>query len=153
MKKNQIIKTLAFFYVLSYSFFMPNIQAQNLENSPTKPANKNFQYYSKKNKNQKTTAWIMLGGGFVLTVGGAAIISKEILIDPWTGDTVNPIGGVIMFYGGLASMATSIPFFIASGKNKRRASIALTQEKITMGHKINQQTNYNSITLRISLGK
>ena len=153
MKKNQIIKTLAFFYVLSYSFFMPNIQAQNLENSPIKPANKNFQYYSKKNKNQKTTAWIMLGGGFVLTVGGAAIISKEMLIDPWTGDTVNPIGGVIMFYGGLASMTTSIPFFIASGKNKKRAHIALTQEKFTMGHKINQQTNYNSITLRISLGK
>jgi hypothetical protein len=153
MKKNQLIKTLAFFCVLSNSFFMPSIQAQHVENSPAKPSSKNFLYYSKKNKNQKTTAWIMLGGGAVLTVSGLALISKELLIDPWSGDEVNPIGGEIMGYAGLASMAGSIPFFIASGKNKKRAKISLQQQKITMGNKISQQSNYHSICLSISLGK
>jgi hypothetical protein len=153
MKKNQLKKTLAFFCVLTYSFLMPTIQAQHLENSPTKPENKNFRYYSKKQTNQKTTAWIMLGGGFVLTAGGFVIISKELLIDPWTGEEVNPIGGEIMSYAGLASMAGSIPFFIASGKNKKRANISLQQQKITMGNKISQQSNYHSICLSISLGK
>lgn len=153
MKKNQLIKTLAFFCVLTYSFLIPTIQAQHFENSPTQPSGKNFQYYSKKNKNQKTTAWIMLSGGFVLTVGGLAVISKELLIDPWTGEEVNPIGGEIMGYAGLASMAGSIPFFIASGKNKKRANISLQQQKITMGNKISQQSNYHSICLSISLGK
>jgi hypothetical protein len=95
----------------------------------------------------------MLGGGLVLTAGGFAIISKELLIDPWTGEEVNPIGGEIMSYAGLASMAASIPFFIASGKNKKRANIAIQEQKITLGNKMNQQRTYQSISLSINLGK
>jgi hypothetical protein len=153
MENNHQIKTVTIISFFFISFFSLNIQAQHTENKYSDIQLKEYKYFSKKHKNQKTTAWIMLSGGFVLTVGGAAIITKEILIDPWTGEEVNPLGGVILYYGGLASMATSIPFFIASGKNKKRANLSLQQQKITMGHKINQQPNYNSIALRINLGK
>jgi len=159
MKKNHLIKTLTFFCVVSCSSIIPNVQAQQLENSSSKPGNKNFQYYSKKHKNQKTTAWILMTGGSVLTIGGmvgqAATATKDLFTTILVQEPPEKIDltGTYIAYAGLAAMATSIPFFIASGKNKKRAHIALTQEKITMGHKINQQTNYNSITLRISLGK
>jgi hypothetical protein len=153
MKKNHLSKTLAFIYALSYSFIITTVQAQQMENSTTRPENKDFRYYSKKQKNQKTTAWIMLAGGSVLAAGGVVLATKELIIDPLNGEEVNPVGANIMFYGGLASMATSIPLFIASGKNKKRAQISLQQEKITMGNKISQQTNYQSICLKISLGK
>jgi galactokinase len=98
-------------------------------------------------------------GGSVLTIGGmlgqAATATKDflsILIVQEAPEKINLTGNYVA-YAGLATMATSIPFFISSGKNKKRANISLTQEKITMGHKINQQTNYNSIALSISLGK
>jgi hypothetical protein len=150
---------LTFFCVVSYNAIVPNVQAQQFENSTTKPGNKNFQYYSKKHKNQKTTAWILVTGGSVLTIGGmvgqAATATKDFVTMILVQEPPEKINltGTYIAYAGLATMATSIPFFITSGKNKKRANIALSQEKITMGHKINQQTNYNSISLRISLGK
>jgi hypothetical protein len=157
MKKNHFIKTLSFFCVLSYSFSMSSIQSQHLENSPTEPANKNFQYYSKKNKNQKTTAWILLAGGATVSLTGLITQAATATIDLVTimagSEPEFSQTGTYITYAGLVTMATSIPFFISSGKNKKRASIALTQEKITMGHKISQQANYNNIALRIRLGK
>ncbi|MGL6268359.1 MAG: hypothetical protein ACRC2O_10535 [Chitinophagaceae bacterium] len=113
----------------------------------------------KKHKNQKKAAWILISGGTVLTVGGivgqAATATKDfitILLIQEAPEKIN-LTGTYVAYVGLASMATSIPFFIASGKNKKRANLALIQEKITMGHKLNQQANYNSIALKIRLGK
>jgi hypothetical protein len=158
MKKNQIIKTLTFFCVLTYSFLMPTIQAQHLENSTTKPGNKDFRYYSKKQKNQKTTAWILLTGGAVLSVSGMVAQAATATMDLVTimaGAEPEEFSqtGTYVAYAGLATMATSIPFFIASGKNKKRANISLQQQKITMGNKISQQSNYHSICLSISLGK
>jgi hypothetical protein len=158
MKKNQIIKTLTFFCVLTYSFLMPTIQAQHLENSTTKPGNKDFRYYSKKQKNQKTTAWILLTGGAVLSVSGMVAQAATATMDLVTimaGAEPEEFSqtGTYVAFAGLATMATSIPFFIASGKNKKRANISLQQQKITMGNKISQQSNYHSICLSISLGK
>jgi len=158
MKKNHLIKTLTFFCVVSWSSIIPNVQAQHLENSSSKPGNKNFQYYSKKHKNQKTTAWILLAGGATVSLTGLITQAATTTIDLVTiivGSEPEEFSqtGTYIAYAGMATMATSVPFFIASGKNKKRASIALTQEKITMGHKISQQANYNNIALRIRLGK
>lgn len=158
MKKNHLIKTLAIFCVLSYSFFIPNIQAQHLENSSTKPGNKDFRYYSKKQKNQKTAAWILISGGAVVSVSGMiaqAATSTMDLVMIMAGSEPEEFDqtGTYIAYAGLATMATSIPFFIASGKNKKRANIALQQQKITMGNKMNQQVTYQSLSLRIRLGK
>jgi len=158
MKKNHLIKTLTFLCVVSFCFIIPNVQAQHLENSSAMPGKKNFQHYSKKQKKQKTTAWILLAGGATVSLSGLITQAATTTIDLVTimaGSDPEEFSqtGTYITYAGLATMATSIPFFIASGKNKNRANIALIQEKITMGHKINQQTNYNSIALRIRLGK
>jgi hypothetical protein len=159
MKNNHQIKVAAIFFVIASSFFTPNIQAQHTEIKYSDLQLKENQYYSKKHKNQKRTAWILMTSGSVLTLGGmvgqAATATMDlftILIVQEAPEKIN-LTGTYVAYAGLATMATSIPFFIASGKNKKRANFSLQQQKITMGHKINQQANYNSIALRITLGK
>lgn len=153
MKNNNLIKSATIISLFALSFFSPGIQAQHMEKTYSDLQLKENQYYSKKHKNQKRTAWILLTGGTALTIGGvvgqAASFTVFVFTQP---EEINETGSYVAL-AGLASMVTSIPFFIASGKNKKRANIALIKEKITMGHKINQQTNYNSVALSIRLGK
>lgn len=94
------------------------------------------QDYVKKSKSQKIAAWVLLGGGFTLSSIGAITAAPKagkelgyvILILP------NAIAGnvqpepktdytaqTILLIGGLTSMLSSIPLFIASGKNKTKA--------------------------------
>ena len=84
--------------------------------------------YLKKSKNQKTAAWVLLGGGFALTTTSIVMASSKI-----TEDYVTVIAGVfssepvqennytaenILLITGTVSMLASIPFFIASKKIK-----------------------------------
>ena len=83
--------------------------------------------YLKKSKNKKKVGWIMLGGGATL-VAIAFIIPKgdyeglqacaNILCETYKNDEIKAVFGLA---GGL-TMLGSIPFFLASGKNKRRAN-------------------------------
>ena len=88
-------------------------------------------YYLKKSKTQKTVAWVMLGGGVAMTTVGIVTISNydPSLSDPF-GVEQNT-GPAIVAIVGIASALGSIPFFISSAKNKRRAlSIAISNQKI-----------------------
>jgi hypothetical protein len=81
------------------------------------------QDYLKKSKNQKTTAWILLGGGAAVAVGAAILdVSSD-----WSKSETPYI--VALFTGG-AAMLGSIPLFIASGRNKRKAMNASTYFEI-----------------------
>ena len=79
--------------------------------------------YLKKSTNQKKTAWILLGGGGALVLTGIIIPKGEIIHESiWGYDYKNDgIKGGFSLTGTL-SMLGSIPFFIASGKNKRKAA-------------------------------
>ena len=94
------------------------------------------QEYIKKSKSQKTAAWVLLGGGFTISTIGALTslpkagkdIGYAILIIPnaLTGNLQpepqnNYTAQTILLIGGLTSMLSSIPLFIASGKNKTKA--------------------------------
>ena len=90
--------------------------------------------YLQKSKNQKTTAWVLLGGGIAMTVTGMIIYqnayNKAVENDPWSfGLDANPTGAVIATVGLLSSLG-SIPLFIASGKNKKRAMAISTSFKM-----------------------
>jgi hypothetical protein len=71
--------------------------------------------YLAKSKNQKTAAWILLGGGVAL-IGTGFIVgdSKNSSFD-------DAAFGALLAGIGTLSAIGSIPLFIASGKNKRRA--------------------------------
>jgi hypothetical protein len=85
--------------------------------------------YLKKSKNQKTTAWVMLGGGAALIITGAVIPrgDEELSfnpLDPFEPSSVHENDGIKAGFilVGTLSMIGSIPFFIASGKNKKRTA-------------------------------
>ena len=114
--------------------------------------------YLKKSHSQKTAAWILLGGGFALSTAGIAVgvneVSNELynIFDPTPEKTSN-VGGVL-FFTGCASMLGSIPFFISSGKNKRKAVSASARLKMEKAPMIQQkslvQNSYPAISLKIS---
>ena len=70
------------------------------------------QDYLKKSKNQKTAAWILLGGGSALVVTGILLANNAALDNLGTGAGVAIAGGV--------AVLGSIPLFLASGRNKRK---------------------------------
>ena len=69
--------------------------------------------YLKKSKTQKTLGWILMGSGIVSTGVGS------IQVNPNYGSNTNRNGLLIV---GLAAIGTSIPLFIASVKNRRKAT-------------------------------
>lgn len=71
--------------------------------------------YLKMSKNQKKAGWFLVGGGAALIVTGIAIGDG----DNATFDDAAS-GGIIAVVG-IASALGSIPLFIASGRNKRKA--------------------------------
>ncbi|HSQ47412.1 MAG TPA: hypothetical protein VLM44_10910 [Lutibacter sp.] len=71
--------------------------------------------YLQKSKSQKNTGWVLLAGGTTLAVIGAITFDKS---DDWSSvDT-----GGFMVLGGAVAAAASIPFFISSVKNARKAA-------------------------------
>ena len=116
--------------------------------------------YRKKSKNQKKIGWILLGGGAVLSATAFIIPQGEsegydaclyLICESHKND------GIIAAFGlsGTLSMLGSIPFFIASGKNKRRAnaisaSFKTENTSIARGYNITS-INYPALSLKIAL--
>lgn len=71
------------------------------------------QDYLKKSKNRKTTGWVLLG------TGSLSVLLASIEENPdYGGSTNRPL----MAIGGLAAIGASIPCFIASARNKKKAA-------------------------------
>jgi hypothetical protein len=83
------------------------------------------QDYLKKSKHQKIAAFCLAGGGAVLWLAGASKYMNQ-------EDNVDGGGEGAMVIGGLAGLA-SIPFFILSSKNKKKAmSLSFKKETIPL---------------------
>ena len=119
--------------------------------------------YLQKSRNQKTAAWLLLGGGIAMTVTGMVIygnaLDKAAEDDPFVtvlslGTNANPTGAIIATVGSLAAIG-SIPLFIASGKNKRRASAVSTSFKMEDMRTIHRAAivhrPYPAIAIKISM--
>jgi hypothetical protein len=108
MKKAAICTLLL---ILSFTSFCQDTQ-------PSTPLTR--EDYLKKSKTQKVLGFVFLGAGAIT------------LISVSGGNTDLGTAGVLIVAGGLATL-TSIPLFIASGKNKRKAkdaSLSFKFEKI-----------------------
>ena len=100
------------------------------------------QYYLSKSKSQKTIAWILLGGGMALYIGGIAAYSDIY-------DDQDTEAAVMALTGSIATIA-SIPLFITAAKNKGRAEILLRNQNVPMGFKSSRGL---SIGIGIPIGK
>jgi len=78
-------------------------------------------YYLQKSKSQKTTAWVLIGVGAAAVIAGT-IVATTLKEQDDFDEGVNKLatGGYLMAAGGVSCLI-SIPFFVSSGKNKRRA--------------------------------
>src|SRR4051812_5284378 len=95
--------------------------------------------YLKKSKTQKTWAWVFLGTGVALFTGGMIAHYNHVNnINTWD----DPAKGIESAFGydeytaiaaaGLLIAGGSIPFFIVSSKNKKKAhaaSVSINMEK------------------------
>jgi uncharacterized membrane protein len=103
------------------------------------------QDYLQKSKNQKTAAWVLLGGGTAM-VGGSIIWALQDIFSTSSGPSV-------LFVTGGVAMIGSIPLFIVSGKNKRKAmSLSFKMQQVPQlqnGSFVNQPLP--SVNLKISL--
>jgi hypothetical protein len=111
--------------------------------------------YLQKSKTQKTAAWILLGGGTILSSIGLVIAADNIFSGIGIGSSGSYNTGMVLFYTGGAAMFGSIPFFISSAKNKRKsmsASAGVKMEKLPLIRQTSfAQNSYPAVSLKISL--
>jgi hypothetical protein len=117
--------------------------------------------YLKKSKNKKKIGWILLGGGAVLAATAAIIPKGEyegrepclygFACESYKNDDI--IGGLAV--SATLSMLGSIPFFLSSGKNKRRAnaisaSFKTEDASISRGYNL-VRIKYPALSLKLDL--
>lgn len=85
------------------------------------------QDYLQKSKTQKTVGWVLLGGGSLMAVVGAITFNNTYDSDSYAETDA---GGFLLL-GGIVADLASIPFFIGSAKNARRAaSVSFNNQRI-----------------------
>lgn len=117
-------------------------------------------YYLQKSKKQKTAAFVLLGGGAGLAAIGLAMGTASfydeigsIVVEGEDDETY--VAASILFGTGLAAMVGSVPLFIASSRNKKKAHAASASIKLQTIPVVSRQgigkLPYPAASIRISL--
>ncbi|HSB91630.1 MAG TPA: hypothetical protein VLC28_00875 [Flavitalea sp.] len=110
--------------------------------------------YLTRSKKQKTAAWVCLVGGSAMTALGLAK-SNELENDPSVGFTeaINSgIGWAVLAGTGVTLALVSIPLFIDSKKNARKAAnIRLDHQQVFLPSHVQGVAHLHSLTLSINL--
>jgi len=138
MKRTVIIVTLLFYGLVCFC------------QQPTPQPTFTQQEYLEKSKRQKTTAWILLGGGVATTFIGLAQINLA-----GSSEGVNNTAGTIFFFTGLAATITSIPLFSAANHNRKKAGTVSSNLELKTTSPVTGQPLlkgfYPSLTVRVNL--
>ena len=107
--------------------------------------------YLQKSKKQNTAAFVLLGSGVVLVATSLIGASNDLIIDGFFPATSSV--PQVLFSAGAGCMIGSIPFFIISGKNKRKArSLSFKNEKAPQIFRaINLPQTIPSLSIKLSL--
>jgi hypothetical protein len=116
--------------------------------------------YLQKSKNQKTAAFVLLGVGAALDIGGiiatASNADKEVgNIFTTSQNSVNHGAEYALYIAGTTALIGSLTLFIVSKSNKKKGmSVGLNTQQFYQLKKSNLYSlNYPSLTMKISLGK
>jgi hypothetical protein len=105
----------------------------------------NYDYHIQKSKRQKSGARVML-------IAGPVALGLGLLIGNRENSSFGEAGtGFIIGSLGILSMAGSIPLFLASGKNKRKANLSLDKQKTGFDYRPVIHQNITSIKLSIPI--
>lgn len=118
------------------------------------PENRSATDYLIKSNKQKRAGWILLGGGAGLTGIGLIVGVSTVWNDILEGNTKGSNAAGIIMATGLASMAGSIPLFIAAGKNRRKAAAAVSfkmENSTIIDQWAISARQYPAIAIRLSL--
>lgn len=117
--------------------------------------NKDYDYYMKKSRNNRTASWCLVGGGFVIAGIGALTFPKN--YDPiWENDSDTESkadASTALIVVGCAAMLSSIPFTVMASVNKRKANVMVSSQKTGFGVPPNVSKHITGITMAISIGK
>ena len=110
--------------------------------------------YLKKSKTQNTVGWVLVGAGAGLIAVSFATTNLDDFGDSiFYGDDSGLNTGAALFVSGVVVAVSSIPLFIAAGKNKRKAmSISFKLQPVPHMTKT-YLTNFKtpSLTLKVEL--
>ena len=116
--------------------------------------------YMKKSRNQKSSAWLLLGGGTGLIIIGVAVNQPSYSVD-WNNilnSSSSPGGGgqIVIAIGAIA-IAGSVPLFIAAERNKRKAMAPTASFKLenipsVRGYKI-IYSSFPALSVKINLNQ
>jgi len=139
MKISLLNPSICFFLLFLIAF--QQTQAQVIETTNKNLQKEQFDFYTLQQKQNKTAAWIFLGTGVAATVIGFEIGNNGDLDDIGTA-------ALLVVAGGVTTLA-SVPFFIAAGKNKRKAILSLKKVQNSVGNINFDNSNYLSVSLTI----
>lgn len=112
-----------------------------------------------RSQKQKTAAWIFLGAGSAVTAGGTVLFVHGMSSIDESNDVIENelqvIGGAGAMLIGIGAMCTSIPFFVKSHKNYKRAmSFHFKNEMAPMlvNGKLSRQS-FTALAVTINLGR
>ena len=98
----------------------------NLTANAYKPLDRQFvmatEDYAKKAKTQKIVAWVFVGAGVGLMTTGFIVAGKD--KDDLASVADDTVGGAVLITTGAVVGLASIPFFIVSSKNKKKAGLS-----------------------------
>ncbi len=117
-----------------------------------------YDFYSLKQKRQKTAAWICLGGGAAMTITGLILAEnnaegtiKSIFTEEKNGSEEGFVSGSLLTIVGGATSLASIPLFISAGKNKRKAALSIKGERLSFGKLNSRKSQLLAVAVTIDL--
>jgi len=136
--------------ILFVAMFFLNYAQENNQVQPTAA-----ELFSKA-KRQKTAAWICLGAGSALLITGTIIAANKVendLVSIFFSEEPEPdhSGETVLLLAGGTAAIISIPLFVASSKNKHKASLMIANQKTAFGVPKGVGKNITGLTLTIPL--
>ena len=118
---------------------------------PTTPLQFDYNLLFSKARKQKTTAWVLLGAGSGVALAGFIIAANGAFEELFGFSSGKSVTGSVMMLAGAASIVASIPFFISSGKNQKKATLMLQKSSHAYsGQALNRHQSF-SVGVKIGL--
>ncbi len=147
-----MMKKLLFILLVSFFTIVFNVGAQISNPAPLiEKHNQTAVNLLQKSRKQKTLAWVLLGVGLGTLFISSIIQTSQLGNDPleyFLSDKSEK--GAIAFLAGGAIAVASVPLFIISGKNKKKAKLIIKNKSSSFSRQIHSKANFYSVGIQIT---